>query len=117
MLVVRKNNNLCIAAACFMLTHTESDYVSIFTYLNSSFGQLKFSIVKSDMEQAIINSVNTTVKFSKHGICRFHQTNIIRGYFRSVSVISALMFRKDRKQECFNVRPMLVTNVGDKISW
>ena len=58
-------------------------------------------------ETILTAELNRFVADSKHGICRFHQTDIIRGYFRSVSIISALMFRKDRKQECFNVRPML----------
>ena len=102
-MVARKNGNLTFAAACYMLSHRECDYISIFQYLNSYFGQMKFSVLKSDMEAAIINSVNKTMEFEKHGICRFHQVNIIRGYFRSAALISSLMFRKDRKQELLNI--------------
>ena len=114
-MVARKNGNLTFAAACFMRTHRECDYISIFQYLNSYFGQMKFSILKSDMETAITNSVCKTIEFEKHGICRFHQVNIIRGYFRSAAQISALMFRKDRKQAFLNTTPMLVTNNSEKM--
>ena len=99
--MVRKNDHAAVAASCFMVTHQENDYVEIFEYLENYFGKLKFQIVKSDMEQGLYNSVNKKMEFEKYGICRFHQTQIIRGLFRGVPSISALMYRKDRKQENF----------------
>lgn len=63
LLVVRKNHKIAVAASCLMVSKSESDYVDIFSYLESYFGKINFDIVKYDMKHAVINSVNKKMKF------------------------------------------------------